>query len=80
MARKKSRLGDIPDDYLTPAGAGGERENRHADNDPADVWKGIYHEEGAFLYNEWDHRRQHYRKHWCVLREMDVKDLMPRDL
>jgi nitric oxide reductase NorD protein len=24
------------------------------------------------LYNEWDFRRQHYRKHWCVLRESDV--------
>ncbi len=36
------------------------------------MWKGTYHEEGAFLYNEWDHRRSHYRKHWCVLRELDV--------
>jgi nitric oxide reductase NorD protein len=32
----------------------------------------VYHEEGAFLYNEWDYRRNHYRKHWCVLREVDV--------
>ena len=37
-----------------------------------DVWKGIYHEEGAFFYNEWDHQRRHYRKNWCVLRELDV--------
>jgi nitric oxide reductase NorD protein len=32
----------------------------------------VYHEESAFFYNEWDHRRRHYRKNWCVLRELDV--------
>ncbi|MHB1141503.1 MAG: nitric oxide reductase activation protein NorD [Sulfuricaulis sp.] len=64
-------LGQIPEDYLVAAGAGGYR--RQADEKrPEDVWKGTYHEEGAFLYNEWDHRRNHYRKHWCVLRELDV--------
>jgi nitric oxide reductase NorD protein len=36
------------------------------------VWKGTYHEEGAFLYNEWDYERQNYRKNWTVLRELDV--------
>jgi len=64
-------LGQIPEDYLVAAGAGGYR--KQADEKrPEDVWKGTYHEEGAFLYNEWDHRRNHYRKHWCVLRELDV--------
>jgi nitric oxide reductase NorD protein len=67
-------LGEIPDEYLVPAGPG--------DYDPGastpserraeDVWKGSYHEEGAFLYNEWDHKRAHYRKDWCVLRELEV--------
>jgi nitric oxide reductase NorD protein len=65
-------LGEIPDDYLSLGGDGGQRENKHAANDPADVWKGVYHEEGALFYNEWDHKRRHYRKHWCVLRELDV--------
>ncbi|MFN7085319.1 MAG: nitric oxide reductase activation protein NorD [Burkholderiales bacterium] len=65
-------LGEIPDDYLTPAGAGDYQQSRRAEQDPADVWKGVYHEEGAFLYNEWDCRRRHYRKNWCVLRELDV--------
>ncbi len=63
-------LGDIPDDYLVPAGDGG-----YAPENPKkaeDVWKGTYHEEGALLYNEWDYKRQHYRKEWCVLREIDV--------
>ena len=36
------------------------------------MWKGTYHEEGAFLYNEWDYKRNGYRKSWCVLRELDV--------
>lgn len=65
-------LGDIPDDYLTPAGDDGERDNKRTESDPADGWKGVYHEEGALFYNEWDHKRRHYRKNWCVLRELDV--------
>jgi len=65
-------LGEIPDDYLVAAGDGGYRASVRGENDPADVWKGVYHEEGAFLYNEWDCRRRHYRKNWCVLRELDV--------
>lgn len=67
-------LGDIPPDYLVPAGEGAyERRDFEPETDPsADVWKGTYHEKGAHLYNEWDFRRQHYRKDWCVLRELDV--------
>ena len=63
-------LGRIPDEYLVAAGDGGYR--RADTRRPEDVWKGTYHEEGAFLYNEWDHKRAHYRKHWCVLRELDA--------
>ena len=66
-------LGEIPDDYLVPAGPGEYAACAPvAQADPDDVWKGTYHEEGAYLYNEWDHERQHYRKNWCVLRERDV--------
>jgi nitric oxide reductase NorD protein len=64
-------LGNIPEDYLTAAGDGGYR-RASEEKKAEDVWKGVYHEEGAFLYNEWDYRRNHYRKHWCVLREVDV--------
>ncbi|MHB1950013.1 MAG: VWA domain-containing protein [Acidiferrobacteraceae bacterium] len=63
-------LGDIPDDYLVPAGDGAY--GTGSQPRPEDVWKGTYHEHGAHLYNEWDYRRQHYRKDWCVLREIDV--------
>ncbi len=65
-------LGEIPDDYLVPAGDGATRDSKAPEDKAADVWQGTYHEEGAVLYDEWDHRRRHYRKHWCVLRELDV--------
>ena len=64
-------LGEIPDDYLVAAGDGGYRETASAEN-VRDVWKGAHHEHAAFFYNEWDCRRRHYRKDWCVLRELDV--------
>jgi len=64
-------LDQIPDDYLTAAGSGGYR-RENEEKKAEDVWKGTYHEEGAYLYPEWDFRRQHYRKQWCVLREIDV--------
>jgi nitric oxide reductase NorD protein len=68
-------LGDVPDEYLVPAGAGEYDLKAYAEKlmDPEDVWSGAYHEDGAFLYNEWDCRRKHYRKNWCVMREMSVK-------
>ncbi len=67
-------FGQIPPDYLHPAGDGeyDPRDYRDEGRDPDDVWQGTYHEEGAFHYNEWDYRRQHYRKNWCVVREIDV--------
>lgn len=67
-------LGEIPDDYLTPAGPGDYDSTLMQDKaaNPDDVWKGTYHEEGAFLYPEWDHGRQHYRKNWCAVREKTV--------
>nr|VFJ85966.1 MAG: nitric oxide reductase NorD protein [Candidatus Kentron sp. LFY] len=64
-------FGEIPDEYLMPAGPF-EYNPRDLDQNPDDVWRGTYHEEGAFLYNEWDYRRRHYRKNWCVVRETDV--------
>lgn len=65
-------LGEIPDDYLVAARDGGYDAGANEEKKAADVWKGIYHEESAFIYNEWDFKRKHYRKNWCVLREIDV--------
>ena len=67
-------LGDIPDEYLTAAGDGAYRYRKDDDKDDGrSVWEGTYHEEGAFLYKEWDHRRQRYKKNWCAVRELDIK-------
>ena len=69
-------FGDIPPEYLVAAGPG-EYDLSVYDRSisPDDVWKGTYHEEGAQLYNEWNFKRQHYHKNWCVLREIDVQPL-----
>jgi nitric oxide reductase NorD protein len=74
MASIWQDLGEIPPDYLEAAGDGAYHAGDTGldDNRSTDVWKGTYHEEGAFLYNEWDYERQHYRKNWSVLREMEV--------
>jgi nitric oxide reductase NorD protein len=68
-------LGDIPPEYLVPAGPGeyDPKLIQPEEKDPEDVWKGTYHEVGAFFYREWDYGRQHYRKNWCVVREREVK-------
>lgn len=67
-------LGKIPEEYLVPAGDGNYKHFLELPNepDPSTVWQGIYHEKGAFLYHEWDYKRKHYRKDWCVLRELEV--------
>ncbi len=67
-------FGDIPPEYLVAAGPG-EYDLSVFDRslNPDDVWKGTYHEEGAQIYNEWNYKRQHYHKNWCVLREIDVQ-------
>ncbi len=67
-------FGEIPPEYLTPAGDGEYDPNQVFDQpeDPDAVWQGTYHEKGAELFPEWDHGRQHYRKNWCVMREKTV--------
>ena len=69
-------FGDIPPEYLVAAGPG-EYNLTVSDRNlsPNDVWKGTYHEEGAQLYNEWNYKRQHYHKNWCVLREIEVEPI-----
>ena len=70
-------FGGIPPEYLEAAGPGEYDPNLYqpSGKDPDDVWGGIYHEEGAMFYPEWDFRRQHYRKNWCVMREKDVEPI-----
>ncbi|MFK5984602.1 MAG: nitric oxide reductase activation protein [Pseudomonadota bacterium] len=66
-------LGEIPEEYLVAAGPGKySMENTKDKNKKDNVWSGVYHEEGAYFYDEWDYIRQHYRKNWCVVREMRI--------
>ncbi len=65
-------FGEIPEEYLVAAGPGAYPAGSDSGEQAASVWEGVYHEEGAWLYNEWDFRRRHYRKDWCVLREIDL--------
>lgn len=67
-------FGEIPPEYLVPAGAGEYDPMLYQDQaaDPDAVWQGPYHEQGALFYPEWDLGRQHYRKNWCVMREKTV--------
>lgn len=67
-------LGQIPPEYLEAAGPGEYRPDTSpaVERDPDSVWSGTYHEDGATFYPEWDYRRQHFRKHWCVMREIEV--------
>lgn len=70
-------LGEIPEEYLVAAGPGEYDPALLAEPraDPDAVWQGTYHEEGAFLYDEWDYQRQHYRKGWCAVRETRLEPL-----
>jgi len=67
-------LGGIPDDYLTAAGEGPYRPA--GDGDSGDAAGAAVTADGAvddtLRYDEWDCFRGHYRKNWCVLRELDV--------
>jgi nitric oxide reductase NorD protein len=71
-------LGDIPHDYLAPAPDDYHPDRRYDGEPPAE---GTSHvpARGAriFRYDEWDCQRRHYRKHWCTLRETDVRAADP---
>jgi nitric oxide reductase NorD protein len=69
-------FGEVPDEYLTAAGDGEYDISKYQQREPSsdDVWSGTYHEEGAWFYNEWDYRRKHYKKRWCVLREVETEE------
>ncbi len=68
-------FGEIPPEHLHAAGPGEYDLKKYEDEilNPKDVWNGTYHEEGAEIYNEWNFKRQHYHKNWCVLRELEVE-------
>lgn len=73
-------IGQLPPEWLTPGGDGdygyenssGEQSNNVANKDVSHEPIKSAQQIGTFSYDEWDFRRQGYRKNWCVLREQDA--------
>ena len=63
-------FGEIPEDYLVPAGDGQYRQDSQVEEDRNE--KANSGAEKTYFYDEWDYRRRHYRKNWCVLRELEM--------
>lgn len=61
-------LGEIPEDYLQTD----QTQTSGGDNDVEQETALREDDSEVFLYDEWDHSRQQYRKQWCQLREYDV--------
>jgi len=75
-------LGEIPDEYLEPAGHGKYDAETESDEKAESNLEDNLEE--VFLYDEWDHSRQKYRKEWCHLKEITIKpihdDFVPKTL
>ena len=66
-------FGGIPDDYLVASGGGDyDRASTAIDDERQPAESGC----DGIPYDEWDYRRKHYRKNWCILRE---KEMQPGD-
>ena len=63
-------FGEIPEDYLVPAGDGQYRQDNQVEEDRHEMANSGAEE--TYFYDEWDYRRRHYRKNWCVLRELEM--------
>ena len=72
LASMNQDFDKVPEDWLAPAGDGGCDDRENPDKNAEQAGEGTYHEDGAFHYDEWDFRRQTYRKNWCVLRELSA--------
>lgn len=65
-------LGEIPDDYLRGAGEAGDPKQAMEQKDGEDHEESGAPESDLYRYDEWDHKRRHYRKDWCTVRELDT--------
>lgn len=61
-------LGEVPPEYLVAAGEAAYTAKAGA----AEAAGEQLRDDDATIYDEWDFRRRHYRRNWCVLRERDV--------
>ena len=65
-------LGEIPANYLDTATSASPQE-RPTDHQGDPHAPDAHQDAAALYYNEWDYKRRHYRKNWCVLHEVDVE-------
>ncbi len=64
-------IGDIPEEYLINEG---NNTYQTGDGEENDEEINVHTGSGeVFLYDEWDHSRQKYRKEWCQLREIEIE-------
>ncbi len=63
-------LDSIPENWLSldPEPTGEEDGNSAVDTDLPQT----ENQDPVFYYDEWDHQRSHYRKHWCTLYERQI--------
>ncbi len=61
-------FGEIPEDYLVPAGTGVYDSQQTVQDETEDTTTAKH----GIFYDEWDYRRCHYRKNWCVLKEREM--------
>ncbi len=73
MASILQDFGEIPDDYLIDALNDSNDKKTEPEKSTNDNAMDISEDE--FLYDEWDHSRQKYRKEWCHLKEIDIQPL-----
>ncbi len=66
-------LGEIPDPYLITEIQNEEIETEYTTDQPNLDDSNTIDKDKVYLYDEWDHSRQRYRKEWCHLREHDIK-------
>ncbi|MDB5808306.1 MAG: nitric oxide reductase activation protein [Betaproteobacteria bacterium] len=66
-------LDEIPADYLAPTGDAAAPDDGATAADSGRIPEDANPDKDALYYNEWDYKRRHYRKNWCVLHETDVE-------
>jgi len=64
-------FGEIPEEYLEPAGEGDYNKDEEKDEAINDQDDSDYNH----LYNEWDHATQKYRKNWCKLNVKTIEGI-----
>ncbi|MFK7816860.1 MAG: nitric oxide reductase activation protein NorD [Gammaproteobacteria bacterium] len=64
-------LGEIPDNYLDSTNTVVSQDEETKEENLNDST--LDNNEDEFLYDEWDHSRQKYRKQWCHLKEVEIR-------